>query len=766
MKRNIVCLMLTVAFFVLAVFSLGGCGGSSSDNSSSSNPSGRASIFVGTTGGSLYSALESKLGFASKLSDDAGAESAGSLGEGDIAVFGAGYFTSMNAAKTGLLSALYNNSVTIALLDADNAQINTMRTSLGLVSDDSMPTKESWDQMLEEQGLTTSVEWTGTAALYALAKRDNEDEGIYWNGANVLTYFMPDETAFASSEQSVDIELTSEDQQEIEKINRELQKTLTAMWDDCWEKGGFTEGTPATANIVEDDGTPAKVTYDGNNNLTITETSDGKEYTGTLTKGSDGNISVTFAPELVNEILSEDKDFQKLREEIKEAYRQYQEGRVQDFMDWCDGMADLNASMTADKAEITAAADDEVKLADLKGESKTWACSPPSKQKTLAVAFEGSAQDSNNPFRSVERSMTVNRKHTITINSYPIHNFTDGSDWYIIKLGGTLNPSGQYQREDRTGNFDLVWGHTGYYTLGISLYTLNRGYHSIQWLIHNSEKAKYTSGITLMDSSPKNVNRTAKKTVGLTMNLSGKLGISQNLGPNAEIGGGISRTDTTTYDIHDYENLNDSSGVTAKVKYNFAHPTRGSTGRGFLGCGLEDAVYTSRAAFTPDVRAVWRVEKSHWQEHGTNRTVEVTLNWADSIARGATCYFWATTSPELQEDYAESAEPYRFTPQPPMHFALGKKRIAASKSAQAFDFTILSEGNWTAEMDDNTALWCSLNQSSGSATEGDEEKQMMIQVAENTTGGIREGKVTFKLNGSSERHVLTVVQSSTDTLNH
>ena len=125
-------------------------------------------------------------------------------------------------------------------------------------------------------------------------------------------------------------------------------------------------------------------------------------------------------------------------------------------------------------------------------------------------------------------------------------------------MGGTLNPSGQYHREDRTGSYDLVWGHTGYYTLGVSLYTSG-------WL-PTKGVMRDTSGITLMDSSPKNEKRTATKTVGLTMNLSGKLGISQLNGPNAEIGGGISRTDTTTYDIHDYENLNDSSGVTAKVQ--------------------------------------------------------------------------------------------------------------------------------------------------------------------------------------------------------
>ena len=139
-------------------------------------------------------------------------------------------------------------------------------------------------------------------------------------------------------------------------------------------------------------------------------------------------MSGTLPQEIIDEIVDEIVSDAQLAQAFIDAYRQYQEGRVQDFIDWCDGIEGLNSSMTADKAEITAAADDEVKLADLKGESKTWACSPPSKQKTMAVAFEESAQDSNNIFRTVERSITVNRKQTITINSYPIHNFTDGSD--------------------------------------------------------------------------------------------------------------------------------------------------------------------------------------------------------------------------------------------------------------------------------------------------------------------------------------------------
>ncbi len=87
---------------------------------------------MGTTGGDLYDALETKLKFSAKLTEEAGADSVGSLGEGDIAVFGAGYFSTMNATKAELLATLYGSGATIALLDADNAQINNMRSSLGL----------------------------------------------------------------------------------------------------------------------------------------------------------------------------------------------------------------------------------------------------------------------------------------------------------------------------------------------------------------------------------------------------------------------------------------------------------------------------------------------------------------------------------------------------------------------------------------------------------------------------------------------------------
>ena len=101
-----------------------------------------------------------------------------------------------------------------------------------------------------------------------------------------------------------------------------------------------------------------------------------------------------------------------------------------------------------------------------------------------------------------------------------------------------------------------------------------------------------------------------------------------------------------------------------------------------------------------------------------------------------------------------------------MHFALGKKNVAANREAQTYAFTILSEGNWSTEMSAETAKWCSLSETSGTATNGDNERQMMLTMTENDTGKIRRGEIKFKLNsnGLKETHTLTVEQAPTSKI--
>lgn len=197
MRRNVLPALLLIASFVFSVFSLGGCGGSGSSDENSSAP-GRTSVFIGTTGGDLYEALQSKLKFSRNVSGNDSSDIAGSLVEGDVAVFGIGWCSNMNADKTALLKELYEKGVTIALLEPDDEQVNAMRNALGLIADDSVPSHEEWAETLSDDGYTASEEWTGTVSLYALAKGEDEDDSSYWYGSNTMTYIIPNDSSFAA----------------------------------------------------------------------------------------------------------------------------------------------------------------------------------------------------------------------------------------------------------------------------------------------------------------------------------------------------------------------------------------------------------------------------------------------------------------------------------------------------------------------------------------------------------------------------------------
>ncbi|MBQ6434532.1 MAG: hypothetical protein IJJ09_00865, partial [Synergistaceae bacterium] len=120
--------MLTVTLFTFAVFSLGGCGGSSSsDNNVTASMN---TVFVGTQGGTLFETLKSKISFDTFDSAE-NVDIAGSINEGGMVIFGLDYCKDMTEDEKSLLQELYEKNVTIVLLDADKTQINAMRNALG-----------------------------------------------------------------------------------------------------------------------------------------------------------------------------------------------------------------------------------------------------------------------------------------------------------------------------------------------------------------------------------------------------------------------------------------------------------------------------------------------------------------------------------------------------------------------------------------------------------------------------------------------------------
>ena len=90
--------------------------------------------------------------------------------------------------------------------------------------------------------------------------------------------------------------------------------------------------------------------------------------------------------------------------------------------------------MTADKREIrTAEGKNVVDLNTLNAESHTWNCNPRHKMRTLTLHDVWLYKKKWKNEWSI--NMVPFRSQTLIINTYPIHNFRDGSDWYIFKLG-------------------------------------------------------------------------------------------------------------------------------------------------------------------------------------------------------------------------------------------------------------------------------------------------------------------------------------------
>ncbi|MBR0316875.1 MAG: leukocidin family pore-forming toxin [Synergistaceae bacterium] len=726
--------MLTVTLFTFAVFSLGGCGGSSSsDNNVTASMN---TVFVGTQGGTLFETLKSKISFDTFDSAE-NVDIAGSINEGGMVIFGLDYCKDMTEDEKSLLQELYEKNVTIVLLDADKTQINAMRNALGLHEIDETVSLEEWKSFLSlsSSDLTISGDVSNTEALYSVAKRTDD-----------FIYSIPNDSAIASNKgerhKNYDYVLTSPDktmsQEEaikiLEETFAELAKELNAALGDLWKKimtdYKFTKGTAATITEIEGKET-ATITYDGNNTIHAVGTlENGKPAEMTLTKISDDKFSFDVSQSLVEEALKEpDKTYSD-----EEAKKLYHESQVENFLEWHKNLDTMSESMAAEKSEIRASAE-EVNLADFKGESFTCDLSP------VEYVTKFLMNDTSNGYKVARATILKRRKNNVTINVYPVHNFSDGSDWYILKLGGTLNPQNQYFHEQRTGGTDYVFGHTGYYALAAC--------------IDNSE-----SGITMIDHSPKNVNYKETKTVGLTLNLNGKIGLSDK-GASGEIGGGISKTKTRSFTVEDYQNIDESVGSFLRVKYNFKMPEYDGN-NGIAGDGLEDAVISSRTAFVPDVQGVWRIDKSYWQKNGFQRNMTVGLEWSDAIARGNINLCWATIYSQSQVDYPETVTPFKFTPKPPMHLALSKTTIDVNNELQTAEFTLLSEGNWSAKLDSSLSQWCSISESSGSAT-GDQEEHLSLTISPNNTGKYRSGKITFTLNsgGLKEEHVLKINQYAT-----
>ena len=289
---------------------------------------------------------------------------------------------------------------------------------------------------------------------------------------------------------------------------------------------------------------------------------------------------------------------------------------------------------------------------------------------------------------------------------YSCHNFTTGDDWYLVIQSGNLNPSAGYQRymkyhqqeDPDAGNYDLISAACG----GAIVDTYNYKYVVARnfasdyifrnYILHakNSPEVK----LDTQNQSPTNVNKNTSKTVGMSWNLGGSLGISAS-GPSGGLSSGLSYSSSRTITTSDYYVTNNSCSTwdnESQWEYTFSHPGQSSHHPEYR--GLHEASDASTKNFIPTNEWIWRVSKDFRNKYmnETNDQCLVTdFYWAKGKTIGAFGRgLWQYFSPRI--DARVDGWKYFSVPLPvPPRLATDQYELKFNKSDANTEVKVLSE---------------------------------------------------------------------------
>ena len=323
-----------------------------------------------------------------------------------------------------------------------------------------------------------------------------------------------------------------------------------------------------------------------------------------------------------------------------------------------------------------------------------------------------------------------NRTNLLNYTVYSVHSFADGTDYFLIKLNSTTNPTNQYA--DVT-NYAICGD--GYQSNHISGYTRQLYFsHSAPGVSHNDD-------VTLIQSSPETLNTSRTHSEGFSFNFSGSIGFNgKNATGNFTSGVSYSTTDTTT--IYDYtvDNISLQDSLSnARWYYNFAWPNDGDDHISFT----EDyqgvnATTASRTTHTAHLDWIYAVKPAYWETHD-KLIVSAMYSFADGETNGK--HYWVFWYHHSRDDYQCSwvNNGYHLTLDKPPHIAIDKdSNVNFTKAAGLGNFTLLSDKSWTINADQDWIT--SFNYTSGEGT-GDSPISILYDVAENTTGQIRNANI-------------------------
>ena len=451
--------------------------------------------------------------------------------------------------------------------------------------------------------------------------------------------------------------------------------------------------------------------------------SDGKSHRCTyiVTHRADATVSdetVELAPEEGDASKEDSGSEATVTEKQTEAEPEYSEvefqvDRWREFYKWIAGLDDAikaNAASMSDY-EVRAAADDD----DLTKLSEAQIVTL-----DLSVSKKLSGFNINGAY-CPEFERTMNRRNVLTFTIYSAHSFKSKDDFYIVRGNMSTTPR-NYQDtmvrftdgDNNTLKCNFVYGYTKETDLFLE--------------IDDGNKLS-ASDLSLIEVQPANVNRSTTYSKTTTESISGKIGVNKD-GPSAEIGGGVSYSNSQSWTTSEYSIVNHSFSNSFEMAAwaTFFDYCDGGSEHDYEGKyhgdshdGEWDGVNATPASTVMlelPVYAVFQVKENYWKNHSKINLIG-WLYVSDGWTTGYTDVYksgWHTSvlSYGRQDNTDTGCKGFSFALKQPPHAAVTQRKFDLdSDGTSKVSFTLLAEDNWTIT---DIPDWITFTRTSGGAT--------------------------------------------------
>ena len=470
----------------------------------------------------------------------------------------------------------------------------------------------------------------------------------------------------------------------------------------------------------------------------------------------------TVSDDVVYEYVDENGNL--LSEDPSPANYDYAQNSVDGFMEWVNEMSAMKAvSEASPDISVSGAAEEATTI--FSGVSTTfkpyfydW--------RWLTFSYGGISN------RKLQ-SGCWERKTSLTFNILPIHRFSDGADFYVVRVTGSTDPSAEYAHPSYMSPWfrqnRLVDGMTRDKP-GTLVCDNVVGYN---WNFQYT--AYFENGITkvgtVYNSAPSTMNNATKVSKGFTFaldgNITGGISAKDGLKGEASIKPSWKWESKEEYTVNDYQCANISGGSVVGWKWEFQRPKDGPQGTNAV--WLEDVPLSGRTSVNLKSEFVIMVSKQEWKKYPSFKLVTEFKSFEGGTEGGGATYFIGNAG-RRDYSYDWSREQKDYTMPRPPHIAVTQAKFnfkATSAKGDTQVVTLQSEENWTAKAnaswihltttDNNTKTENGVETLSGNAT-GASQKQIMISVDPVTDGKPRGGKIVFTAS-DNETCVVEILQA-------